>query len=67
MSAKHPHPPSVAPAYAADFQRLPGVFRRWELEQVIEIGHEFVVDDAGAAADGTRLYAVFCRSAERIN
>ena len=66
MSAKHPHPPKAAPSHDAHFLRLPGVFRRWEIEQVIEIGHEFVIDDAGAAADGTRLYAVFFRSAERV-
>ena len=45
--------PVVRPA--DDLMRLPGLFRRWEFEQVIQIGSEFVVDEAGAAADGSRL------------
>jgi hypothetical protein len=50
-----------APLPAADFIRRPGLFRRWEFEQVIQIGCEFVVDDAGTAADGTQLYALYER------
>ena len=44
-----------------EFIRLPGLFRRWELEQVVEVGRDFHVEDAGAAADGTQLLAVYWR------
>lgn len=40
-------------------RRLPGLFRRWELAQVIEPGVDYRVEDAGMAADGTPLYAVY--------
>jgi len=43
------------------FLRLPGVFRRWEFEQVIEGSDEFHITAAGAAEDGTELFTVYCR------
>ena len=30
-----------------DFIRLPGLFRRWELNDVIELGADFHLEDAG--------------------
>lgn len=45
-----------------DFVRLPGLFRRWELEQVIEVGTDFYVEDAGRSADGTPLVAIYHRA-----
>lgn len=44
-----------------DFVRLPGLFRRWELNDVIELGADFHLEDAGEAADGTQLIAVYRR------
>jgi hypothetical protein len=44
-----------------EFLRLPGLFRRWELEQVIEGSDEFHISAAGATADGTELFSVFHR------
>lgn len=44
-----------------DFIRLPGVFRRWELNDVVELGADFHLEDAGEAADGTQLIAVYRR------
>lgn len=44
-----------------DFIRLPGLFRRWELHDVIELGADFHLEDAGEAADGTQLIAVYRR------
>ena len=44
-----------------DFIRLPGVFRRWELNDVIDVGADFHLEDAGEAADGTPLIAVYRR------
>jgi hypothetical protein len=48
-------------AVATDFVRLPGLFRRWELEDVLELDTEFLLEDAGTAADGTQLLAVYWR------
>jgi hypothetical protein len=42
------------------FIRLPGVFRRWEFEQVIQGSEEFHISAAGSAADGTELFTVYC-------
>jgi hypothetical protein len=44
----------------SDLRRLPGLFRRWELAQIIEAGRDYRVEDAGEAADGTLLFAVYC-------
>lgn len=43
------------------YARVPGLFRRWELEQVVEPGMEFRIEDAGEASDGTALFAVYAR------
>jgi hypothetical protein len=43
------------------YLRLPGVFRRWEFEQVIQGSDDFHIKAAGAAEDGTDLFAVYCR------
>jgi hypothetical protein len=47
-----------------DFIRLPGLFRRWELDQVIGLGADFHLEDAGQASDGTPLFAIYRR--ERV-
>jgi hypothetical protein len=52
MDEIHPVPDQV-------LRRLPGLFRRWELAQVIEAGKDYHVEDAGSACDGTTLYAVY--------
>lgn len=43
------------------YVRLPGLFRRWELEQVIEPGKDFHLEEAGTTSDGTPLFAVYWR------
>ncbi len=43
------------------FIRLPGLFRRWEFEQVIDGSDEFHISAAGATADGTELFTVYHR------
>ena len=59
MSEQHPWP---IPAEQPDeFLRLPGLFRRWEIEQVLDAGHDFHVEEAGTASDGTLLFAVYRR------
>ena len=42
-----------------DLERIPGLFRRWELTEIFEPGRDFHIEDAGAHADGTPLLAVF--------
>lgn len=46
-----------------DFIRLPGLFRRWELEDMLEVGTDFHLEDAGETADGTQLLAIYSRPA----
>jgi hypothetical protein len=46
---------------AEEFLRLPGLFRRWEFEQVIQGSDEFHVSAAGTTEDGTELFTVYCR------
>ena len=47
------------PTPQCELRRLPGLFRRWELAQLIEAGEDYRIEDAGAAEDGTTLYAVY--------
>jgi len=44
-----------------EFLRLPGLFRRWEFEQVVEGSDEFHISSAGTTEDGTELFIVYCR------
>lgn len=43
------------------FQRLPGLYRRWELGQVAGPGNDFHLEEAGTTSDGIPLFAVFRR------
>ena len=43
------------------FERLPGLYRRWEVQQVLEARHDFHIEGAGTATDGTELFAVYRR------
>ncbi len=47
---------------AGDFQRLPGLYRRWELEQLADPEAELYVEPAGSATDGTCLLSVYRRA-----
>jgi len=58
MTTKHDDRPCTA---SEEFLRLPGLFRRWEFEQVIEGSDEFHIKADGATDDGTQLYSVYCR------
>lgn len=49
----------VTPSLPSELRRLPGVFRRWELAQIIEAGRDYRIEDAGEAGDGTLLFAVY--------
>jgi hypothetical protein len=49
----------VAETEEAAFVRVPGLLRRWEIEQLLEPGCVLHVEEAGAAEDGTPLFAVY--------
>lgn len=61
------HPAPAAPAVAAkagaedEWRRLPGLFRRWEFEQVIDVDEEFLVEEAGHDEQGLALFAIYSR------
>lgn len=42
-----------------DMTRIPGLFRRWELAELILPGQSYHIEAAGKADDGTPLFAVF--------
>lgn len=42
-----------------ELRRVPGLFRRWELAQLLEPGEDYHLEDAGTASDGTPLVAVY--------
>ena len=62
MTTKHDDRPCTA---SEEFLRLPGLFRRWEFEQVIDGSDEFHIEAAGATEDGTALFAVYHRERPR--
>ena len=46
-----------------DLRRIPGLFRRWELSEVLERHRNYHIEDAGAHADGTPLLALYMEAA----
>lgn len=49
------------PDSTSEFRRLPGLFRRWELPQVVEPHGDYRVEDAGQTEDGAPLFVVWHR------
>jgi hypothetical protein len=41
------------------FRRLPGLYRRWELIEILRPGVQYHLEHAGSMQDGTPLIAVF--------
>ena len=58
-----PTAPAPAARAGAEHQwlRLPGLFRRWEFEQVIDVDEEFLVEEAGHDEQGLALFAIYSR------
>jgi len=54
--------PSSHPS--GDLRRLPGLYRRWELTEVVEQHRQYQIEDAGTHVDGTPLVAVFFSEVE---
>jgi hypothetical protein len=44
---------------AYTLHRIPGLFRRWELAELMKPGEDYHLEDAGCASDGTPLLAVY--------
>ena len=44
------------------FERIPGLFRRWELEFVLNPGSDYRIEEQGEDAHGTHLFVVFRRA-----
>jgi hypothetical protein len=54
-------PPEPDDVPLEDYYALPGLFRAWELGQVVEPGHDYLVEDAGCTATGEPLVRVLRR------
>ncbi|XXF79761.1 hypothetical protein P2318_08370 [Myxococcaceae bacterium GXIMD 01537] len=50
-----------AEAQANDYVRLPGLFRRWEIQHVVDTEADFNIEAAGCTEDGTELFSVYRR------
>lgn len=48
-------PDTVTTAY----RRLPGLYRRWELAELLQPGEDYHLERAGFSSDGAPLYAVY--------
>jgi hypothetical protein len=44
-----------------EFVRVPGLLRRWEIEQVVTSGAEYRIEEAGELSDKTQVFAVYRR------
>ena len=50
---------SPTPISLDAFRRLPGLYRRWELIEILRPGIHYHLENAGVMQDGTPLLAVF--------
>jgi hypothetical protein len=44
---------------SADLKRIPGLYRRWELPEILKNQRAYRIENAGAHQDGTPLVAVY--------
>lgn len=51
--------PMATPDEPQEFERLPGLFRSWELNSVLSPGHEYRIERVDAVQDGTVLLAIY--------
>jgi len=49
----------MEPEKIDDIQRLPGFYKAWDLPQIVLAGRSYWIEDAGAAQDGSALFAVY--------
>jgi hypothetical protein len=50
---------SKADALSADLKRIPGLYRRWELPEILKNQRAYRIENAGSHQDGTPLVAIF--------
>jgi hypothetical protein len=48
-----------------DLKRVPGLFRRWELPELLKPDRRYHLEDAGTHTDGTPLLAVYATEADQ--
>jgi hypothetical protein len=56
--------PGVPMVRPDQFARIPGLFQRIELSQVVKPGLDFYVESTDKLTDGTPLYAVYSRQSK---
>jgi len=44
---------------SVDLKRIPGLYRRWELPEILKNQHAYRIENAGAHQDGTPLVAIY--------
>lgn len=44
---------------SADLKRIPGLYRRWELPEILKNQRAYRIENAGSHQDGTPLVAVY--------
>jgi hypothetical protein len=44
---------------SADLTRIPGLYRRWELPEILKNQRAYRIENAGAHQDGTPLVAIY--------
>ena len=44
---------------SGSLRRVPGLFRRWELTEILNVHRTYLLEEAGAHADGSPLLAVY--------
>ena len=42
-----------------DFEKLPGLYRAWDLALIVMAGRTYRIEDVGVVADGGALFAVY--------
>ena len=47
------------PVPIEEMVRIPGLYRRWELSELLKRHRAYRVEDAGSHADGTPLLAIY--------
>lgn len=50
---------SKADPLSADLKRIPGLYRRWELPEILKNQRAYRIENAGCHQDGTSLVAVY--------
>ena len=50
---------SKAELLSADLKRVPGLYRRWELPEILKNQRAYRIENAGSHQDGTPLVAVY--------